>query len=293
MNLIATLTTDPSKKTLTNQYARLAAESVGSSDISWLADNIACDISLPNDVVDPLAKLREALNALPIDIFVQPVENRRKMLLIADMDSTMIEQECIDELAEIAGIGEAVSRITSRAMAGELDFEQALRQRLALLKGLPVTKLVEVIRERITLTPGGRELVQTMKANGAETELISGGFTQFTAWVARKCGFDDHQANQLEIKEGHLTGLPLEPILGEKAKLRALTQSTMMKGLTFSQSLAIGDGANDIAMIKRAGLGVAFHAKPIVQEAAGATINHSDLTALLYLQGYTIDEFKS
>lgn len=289
--MIATLISNPDQNTLSDQLVKSACESVACTDIDWLAPSIACDLLLPDNIETPAEKLQQALLNHPVDIIIQPTDNRRKKLLVADMDSTMIGQECIDEMAAMAGVGDEVSRVTSRAMAGELDFEDALRQRLALLEGFPVPKLVEVIKERITITPGARELVQTMKANEAYCALISGGFTQFTAYVARTCGFDDHQANQLEIVNGLLTGKPIEPILGQKAKLRAITEMTLMHSLTFSQTMAVGDGANDISMLKRAGMGVAFHAKPVVQEMADAVINHGDLTALLYIQGYRHDEF--
>lgn len=291
MSLIATLISNPNQSALGERQVKSACESVGCSKVNWLAHNIACDLILPENTNEPAQKLQHALADHPIDIVIQQVENRHKKLLVADMDSTMIEQECIDEMAEMAGVGDEVRDVTSRAMAGELEFEDALRQRLALLEGFPVSKMVELIREHITLTPGARELVQTMKANGAYCALISGGFTQFTAYVGRTCGFDDHQANQLEIVKGALTGKPVEPILGQKAKLRAITQMTMSNNLSFSQTMAVGDGANDISMIKRAGTGVAFRANPVVQEVANATITHGDLTALLYIQGYKKDEF--
>ena len=293
MSLIATLIANPEKQALSPNHAKMACEFVEGSEIIWLADNIACDIVLPADVENAQEKLRQVLLDLPFDIIVQKAENRRKKLFIADMDSTMIQQECIDEMAQIAGVGDEVRKVTARAMAGKLDFEDAFRQRLALLEGLPVAKMVEIIREVITLTPGACELVQTMKANGATCELVSGGFTQFTAYVARQCGFDDHQANQLEIDKGHLTGKAVEPILGPKAKLRAITHAIMSNNLTFSESMAVGDGANDIPMIRRAGMGVAFRANPVVQEVANANIDHGDLTALLYIQGYKQSEFVS
>ncbi len=293
MSLIATLISNPVDNALDQSLAKAAGESVDTSQLTWLARDIACDIPLPDHIIDPQDKLRNALGDSPIDIVIQPVENRRKKLLVADMDSTMIGQECLDEMAEMAGVGDKVRHVTARAMAGELDFEEALRSRLLLLEGFPVPKLVEVIKQRITLTPGARELVQTMKKHGAYSALISGGFTQFTAYVARQCGFDDHQANQLEIVKGILTGKPIEPVLGQKSKLRAITEMTLMHSLSFSQTMAVGDGANDISMLKRAGLGVAYHAKPAVREMANAVINHGDLTALLYMQGYKKSEFVS
>ena len=261
----------------------------------WLSEGEACELAFTADEgSDPVAAentVRSALGDAPVDVAVLPAAGRKKQLLVADMDSTIIGQECIDELAAIAGVGEKVSEITARAMAGELNFEEALRERLALLKDQPEGIIAEVIKTRITITPGARQLVQTMKANGALTGLISGGFTHFTGYVAKMCGFDEHQANTLDIADGKLTGRPVEPILGQKAKLRAIGQLTMMNGLSFSRTMAVGDGANDIPMLQRAGMGVAFRAKPVVRKSARIRIDHGDLTALLYLQGYRRDEF--
>ncbi|HMJ28665.1 MAG TPA: phosphoserine phosphatase SerB, partial [Xanthobacteraceae bacterium] len=216
---------------------------------------------------------------------------RRKKLLLADMDSTMIEQECIDELADYAGLKAHVARITERAMRGEIEFEPALRERVALLKGLPVSVVDEVLQKRITPTPGGRELVATMRAHGAYTCLISGGFTLFTGAVARMLGFQEHRANELIVQDGKLTGEVKEPILGRAAKLATLIELRESFDLDDIDTLAVGDGANDLDMIQVAGLGVACHAKPAVAAAAAARIDHGDLTALLYAQGYRRDEF--
>jgi phosphoserine phosphatase len=215
----------------------------------------------------------------------------RKKLLLADMDSTMIEQECIDELADMVGLKDSVSSITERAMQGEIAFEPALRERVALLRGLPVTVIDTIITDRITLTPGGKTLIATMKANGAYTCLVSGGFTLFTARIAEMLGFDEHRANELIVIDGKLTGEVREPILGKEAKRATLIELREKLGLAHEDTLAVGDGANDLAMIGEAGLGVAFHAKPAVAEAADARIDHGDLTALLYLQGYRENEF--
>jgi phosphoserine phosphatase len=224
-------------------------------------------------------------------VVVQPLTTRRKRLFVADMDSTMIGQECIDELAGYAGLKAHVAAITERAMRGEIAFEPALRERVALLKGLPVVVIEEVIEKRIALTPGGRTLVATMRANGALTCLVSGGFTLFTSRVAAMIGFDEQRGNTLIVEDGKLAGRVAEPILGRDAKLATLVELRDRFALTPQDTLAAGDGANDIPMLEAAGLGVAYHAKPLVAEAAHARIDHGDLTALLYCQGYTRTEF--
>ncbi len=258
----------------------------------WLAEAEAAEAPLGVNIDHEAVKaLRQRLATRPIDVCVVPAANRRKRLLIADMDSTIIEQECIDELAEVAGIGAEIKTITARAMRGELVFEDALRERVALLAGLPEAVIGEVIAQRISYRPGGRTLVATMRAHGAFTALVSGGFSQFTAAVAANCGFDTHQANQLLIASGSLTGRVNEPILGKDAKVVALDAMLLQHGLASVDTLAVGDGANDIPMLQRAGLGVAMHAKPAVRQAAGAVIDHADLTALLYLQGYARNEW--
>jgi phosphoserine phosphatase len=222
---------------------------------------------------------------------VQKAEGRLKRLLIADMDSTMIRQECIDELADEAGIGAHVAGITARAMNGDLDFEAALRERVALLKGLPEAVIAQVLRDRITLMPGGPSLLATMKAHGGHAALVSGGFTAFTADIAARLGFDEHRANGLVVTEGALAGTVVEPILGKQAKLDALEEISARLGITPADAIAVGDGANDLAMLARAGCGVALHAKPSVQAQCGIRVNHGDLTALLYLQGYPREAF--
>jgi phosphoserine phosphatase len=236
-------------------------------------------------------RLREARGDLPIDIVVQPRAARRKKLFLADMDSTMIGQECIDELADFAGLKAHVAGITERAMRGEIEFEPALRERVALLKGLPVNVVDEVLAKRITPTPGGRELVATMRAHGAYTCLISGGFTLFANAVADLIGFQENRANELMVENGKLTGEVREPILGRATKLATLVELLESFDLDDIDTLVVGDGANDLEMIKAAGLGVAYHAKPAVAAAAAARIDHGDLTALLYAQGYRRDEF--
>jgi phosphoserine phosphatase len=236
------------------------------------------------------AEIRAALGDFPIDIIVQPIADRRKALFLADMDSTMIGQECIDELAAYVGLKDLVSAITERAMRGEIAFEPALRERVSLLKGVQLSVADEIIRERITLTPGGRELVRTMRANGGYTALVSGGFTVFTGPISATIGFDEHRSNVLIARDNILTGEVADPILGKQAKLDSLVELRRRFGLAPAQTLAVGDGANDLAMLGEAGLGIAFRAKPAVAAAAHARLEHADLTALLYAQGYKGDE---
>jgi phosphoserine phosphatase len=240
---------------------------------------------------DTLWQVWQEMQAQNIDLVMQPSAGRRKKMLLADMDSTMIEQECIDELAVEAGVGDEVSQITARAMNGELDFEQALQERTGLLKGLAVEIIDKVYQTRITYMPGGAQLLATMKANGAYADLVSGGFTDFTAKVASTLGFDSHRANRLLQADHSLTGEVGLPILGREAKVTALNELTAARGLTPQDVLAVGDGANDLGMLQLAGTGVALHAKPMVQEQVSVRINHGDLTALLYLQGYSSSQF--
>jgi phosphoserine phosphatase len=299
MSLVATLICHPANPALDSTVvdgARALLKNAGNAQ--WLFDEVAVDIpfesQMPLESVDTRAiaeRLREARGDFPIDIFVQPQAFRRKRLLLADMDSTMIGQECIDELADYAGLKAHVAGITERAMRGEIEFEPALRERVALLKGLPVSVADEVLKQRITLMSGGRELIATMRAHGAYTCLISGGFTLFTKTVATMLGFDENRANELLVRDGQLTGEVKEPILGRAAKLATLVELTESFDLDDIDTLAVGDGANDLDMIQHAGLGVAYHAKPAVAAAAAARIDHGDLTALLYAQGYRRDEF--
>jgi len=259
-------------------------------EINWLAQGIACEIVAPSDP-KPVETARDVLGPLPVDVGLVPLANRRKQLLVADMDSTMIEQECIDELADALGIKPQVAEITDRAMRGELDFKQALDTRVALLQGLERRVVEEIRRERITLAPGGRALVHTMKAFGAHTVLVSGGFTLFAEYFAKRIGFDAFAANVLEFDaEDRLTGKVLEPIVDKTTKLSRLVSEANERDIPMARTMAVGDGANDLDMILAAGLGVAVHAKPVVAEQAAVQIDHSDLTALLYLQGYTDED---
>jgi phosphoserine phosphatase len=260
----------------------------------WLAASTAADISFSASPGLDQRALADRLRDLAprVDIVVQPATGRRKKLFLADMDSTMIQQECIDELADYAGLKAHVAAITERAMRGEIAFEPALRERVALLKGLPVSVIDEVLRQRITLTAGARILVATMRANGAHTCMVSGGFTLFTDRIAAMIGFDASRANSLTVVDGHrLAGSVAEPIFGRDGKRAALIELREELGLGRDETIAIGDGANDSDMIAEAGLGVAYHAKPKVAEAAPARIDQGDLTALLYVQGYRRDEF--
>jgi phosphoserine phosphatase len=253
----------------------------------WLSLGDALEVEAFPRVPELLVELKR----LPIDAATVSIHNRRKRLLVADMDSTMIHQECIDELGAVAGLGERIAAITAKAMRGELDFEGALKERVALLKGLDAGVIQKVISERITLMPGGKTLIATMKAHGAYTALVSGGFTAFTSHVAAVLGLDEHRANTLLIENNTLTGKVAEPILGQQAKLDGLRDIAKMRGLETADAIAVGDGANDLAMLSEAGLGVALHAKPHVQESSLIRINHGDLTSLLYLQGYRRDQF--
>jgi phosphoserine phosphatase len=284
-----TLVTNPAM-ILEPALVRALRDAMGGGEAIWLDPNCAAEFEVEKPPRN-LTQIRASLNAEGVDLIGQPSANRRKRLLLADMDSTMIRQECIDELAAAAGIGDQVAQITARAMNGELDFEAALTERVALLKGLPEATIAEVLRTRITMMPGGATLVATMRAHGAHAALVSGGFTAFTEAVAAQLGFDEHRANTLLVEGGALTGAVAPPILGREAKVAALEELTARLGLTDADVLAIGDGANDLGMLQRAGLGVAVHAKPVVQAQAAHAINHGDLTALLYAQGYTRAEF--
>jgi phosphoserine phosphatase len=293
MAFVATLIAHPSNPVLTQALGEQAAQSVNAAGLYWLADGVACDIALRDDAdLDAVeASLRATIGTDPIDLVLQEAESRRKQFLIADMDSTMIGQECIDELADVVGLKEQVSAITARAMNGEIAFEPALRERVALLKGLPVSVVDDVIARRITLTSGGPQLIATMKARGFYTALVSGGFTVFTQKIAATLGFDENRANILLDKDGFLTGEVAEPILGKQAKVDALLEIAARLGIAPEDAMAVGDGANDLGMLAISGSGVALHAKPTVAAQARMRIDHGDLTALLYIQGYRRTDF--
>jgi phosphoserine phosphatase len=291
--LVATLIANPAAPVLNTEMAARAGDLVGARSLYWLADGIAADVTPASalDAASVMDLLRMAVAGHPVDIIVQKQDSRRKKLLIADMDSTMIDQECIDELADVVGLKAHVSAITARAMNGEIPFEAALRERVALLKGLNASVVDAVIRGRITLAPGGRELVATMKKHGAHAALVSGGFTAFTGPVSAMLGFDEHQANVLIAESGLFTGSVQEPILGRQAKADALMSIAARLRITPDDALAVGDGANDLSMLELAGSGVALHAKPTVAAQAKHRIDHGDLTALLYMQGYRKADF--
>ncbi len=296
MSFVVTLLADPLGKPLTDSEIEAATgtlrrtgAAVGAPD--WLATGIACD--LPFDGLAPEAAetaLRVAFDGQPVDLGAQPVAGRRKALLIADMESTIIAQEMLDELAERLDLRAEISAVTERAMRGELDFEQALAERVARLAGLEAAVLEEAAAA-VTLNPGASELLGTMKANGARAALVSGGFLFFAERIAAALGFDDCRANRLEIEDGRMTGRTLGPILGREAKLETLQELLAQQGLAAEAACAVGDGANDLAMLRAAGLGVAYRAKPVVRAAAPFRLDHADLTGLLYLQGYRRDEF--
>ncbi len=294
MSLVLTLVSHPATMKIDEAVLSLISKILKRPiDVTWLNKGIACDIPVRQEENEQVQIIKAALYQQQIDTALQHPDKRRKKILIADMDSTMIEQECIDELADAIGIKDKVANITEQAMRGEIAFEPALRERVALLKGLPIKKISDVIEKRITLRSGGRELVQTMKANGGYTALVSGGFTSFTTHIANKLGFDENRANTLLKTGDKLSGEVKEPILGAMAKVEALEDIVAKKELTKEDVMAIGDGANDLDMIKLAGSGIAIHAKPKVAKEAQIALHHSDLTALLYLQGYKIEEFKT
>ncbi len=287
---ITTLLCAPGQNALDATLVETLAAAWGGGGSKWLKRGEVAEFEMPV-MPDNRWSVWEDMQALGFDLVVQPAAGRCKRMLLADMDSTMIQQECIDELADEAGVGAHVSDITARAMNGELDFEDALRERVALLKGLPVSVIDKVLNERITLMPGGRALVTTMRRNGAHAALVSGGFTAFTAHVAQVLGFNENRANTLGIANGMLTGAVADPILGRAAKVAALKDITARLGLSHADVIAVGDGANDLGMLGLAGAGVALHAKPSVAAQCDIRVNHGDLTALLFLQGYSADEF--
>ncbi|MFC7702880.1 phosphoserine phosphatase SerB [Plastorhodobacter daqingensis] len=287
----AVLFASPARANLDRETVESLRNAWGGGDAEWLNPGVAAEFPLEAMPANRW-EAWEGLQALGIDLVVVPAEGRRKKMLLADMDSTMIGQECIDELADEAGVGAYVASITARAMNGELEFEDALRERVALLKGLDLGVIDKVLASRITYTPGGRELIATMQAHGGYAALVSGGFTAFTAAVARHLNFDENRANVLHVQDGALTGTVAEPILGRAAKVAALEEISARLNLTPEEVIAVGDGANDLGMLHRAGMGVALHAKPAVAAQCDIRINHGDLTALLYIQGYRAEAFR-
>ncbi|UWQ95829.1 phosphoserine phosphatase SerB [Rhodobacteraceae bacterium M385] len=263
---------------------------MGGGDATWLDPNHCAEFDAPK-IPRNIQTVWESLSAEGVDMVWQKAGDRKRKMLLADMDSTMIQQECIDELADEAGVGKRVAEITAHAMNGELDFEEALLERVGLLKGLPEATIATVLEKRITLMPGGPTLLATMKANGAHCALVSGGFTAFTQAIAAKLGFDEHHANTLLAENGALTGDVTRPILGREAKVEALHRITKTLNIKPADVIAVGDGANDLGMLQLAGTGVALHAKPTVQEQAKHRINHGDLTSLLFIQGYAKSDF--
>jgi len=298
MNLVVTLITSPERANITHRHidqARTILDKAGCKSKAplWLAENISCDIEF-NDTrpTHSLKILQEEMKGLEIDIVVQYHANRRKRLLLADMDSTIVVGETLDELAYFAGLKGEVATITERAMRGEIDFKSALRERVSMLKGLSANALEESLN-KTKLTKGASTLVKTMRANGAYTVLVSGGFSFFTQAIAKIVGFNEDRSNTMIVENGALTGEIAEPILDRDAKLETLKTISKEKGIPLVDTIAVGDGANDLPMILNAGIGVAFHAKPIVEEKAPAAIRYGDLTALLFVQGYRLKEFKN
>jgi phosphoserine phosphatase len=287
---MCTLLTSPEKRSLDPALVESLRNAWGGGDAVWLSPDEAAEFSLPAVPANRWDVWAD-LQKLGVDLVVQPDEGRRKKMLLADMDSTMIQQECIDELADEAGVGERVKDITARAMNGELEFDGALRERVGLLAGLDADVIQTVLQTRISMMSGGATLLATMKSNSAYAALVSGGFTAFTESVATHLGFDENRANTMIVKDGALTGEVGLPILGKQAKVDALEQITARLGLSDSDVMAVGDGANDLGMLHRAGTGVALHAKPSVAAECDVRINHGDLTALLYIQGYSRDAF--
>ena len=284
MASVLVLIAAPGSRAITSRVVDAVRDLGGGAPV-WLAEAEACEF-------EHVPEIGKMLRGLPIDVNSVETNNRRKKLLIADMDSTMIHQECIDELGVMAGVGDQIKNITARAMQGELDFEGALKERVSLLRGLDQSVIAQLLRERITFMEGGKTLLATMKSNGAYAALVSGGFTAFTSHIAAELGFDENRANRLLIENGKLTGEVAMPILGQRAKVESLKRICRDRDISQDEVVAVGDGANDIPRVLEAGMGVALHAKPKVQEAAQIVINHGDLTALLYLQGYKKSEFK-
>ena len=290
--LVATLIADPSTEPLSEATVDRAAQALnGIERRRWLDEGVAADLVFTGDLKAKRAALESALSGDAIDVIVQPLAHRRKRLLVADMDSTLIGQECVDELAARIGVGDRVAAITERAMRGDIAFAPALRERVALLQGLPETVIQDVLKDHITLSRGARTLVRTMRANGAYVAIVSGGFRQFTGAIRERLGADEDRANVLMIEGGRLTGQVMEPILGQDAKLSALKEIAAAMGLALDDTLAVGDGANDLPMLQAAGLGIAYRAKPKVAAGADARVERTDLSALLYAQGFARKDF--
>ncbi len=287
---VVTLISNPKIATLDPVLANNLRNAWGGGELRWLSANEAVEFSVAAKP-DSFWSNWKDLQELKVDLVIQPTRGRKKQLFLADMDSTMIQQECIDELADIAGVGPQVAAITTRVMNGDLKFETSLIERVALLKGINSDIIDTVLANHITLMPGATTLLATLKANDIYTALVSGGFTDFTTKIAADLGFDEHHANTLIIEDGKLTGKVTDPILGRDAKVLALNEITERLGITTDQTMAVGDGANDLGMLHAVGAGVAAHAKPAVAEQCDIRINHCDLTALLYLQGYNKSEF--
>ena len=289
MSLVLSLLVDPARGGLDQRIVDLAAKAAGTAAApDWLAPDVACDLAVPDGA--DLSAIRKALAGAPVDANLIPTASRRKRLLIADMDSTIVTSETLDEMAAYAGLQDVIAAITKRSMNGEIDFPTALRERVAMLKGLPVGALRKTL-DATELTPGAATLVRTMKKHGAYTALVSGGFTYFTEEIGARCGFDEHRSNVLGIVDDKLTGELIGPILDRDAKLASLNELSAANRIGIGDAVTVGDGANDMAMLGAAGLGVAFHAKPVVNAEIHVQVRHGDLTALLYLQGYRRDEF--
>jgi len=297
MHFVLTLIGAPGSRALGDELLEAAAVALGEAGAShaapiWLDPGTVCEFPIESALPKSAeTAVRERLSGAPVDVAVLPAEGRRKALLLADMESTIIAEEMLDEMAGRAGIRRQIATITARSMAGEMDFEQAIKERVRLLAGMPA-QVLERLRADMTLNPGARTLVQTMRAKGAYTVLVSGGFTHFTDDIRVRCGFDDARGNRLVLAEGRLSGEVEAPILGPAAKRETLERLRAERGLAPGDTSAVGDGANDIAMVGAAGLGVAYRAKPILREAAPVRIDHGDLTALLYLQGYRREDFR-
>lgn len=295
MTHVLVLTADPAAAALDHSIVedclRAADRDPSAGGVRWLCKHVAAEAALPHGLADgALERVRSVADRHGVDANLVPARNRRKKLLVADMESTLIENEMLDDLAAMTGVGAEVAAITRRAMNDELDFRDALRERVALLAGLPIERMEEAA-QGIRLTPGAAALVRTMRAHGAYTAIVSGGFLFFTSLVRRMLGADYDEGNDLEIAAGQLTGEVREPVLNRDGKLDALKRIAGQRGLALEDTITVGDGANDVPMLLAAGLGVAFRAKPVVAQAVRLRIAHGDLTGLLYLQGYRRDEF--